>query len=423
MVGWLRPVVLAPIGALGGLPAEHVEALLLHELAHIRRHDYLVNVLQSIVEALLFYHPAVWWISGHIRAERELCCDDLAVAATGDAFTYATALADLEACRPAHSQGAMAANGGRLTDRVARLLGRTRPETGIVSAPGAAAGAVLLAITACVAFGQSAERPKFEVASVKPSKPGNSAGMPRRPGGRLRATNMPARMLIARAYSLQDFQIIGGPEWLRDEGFDIEAKGDSNATNAQAMLMLQSLLEERFQLKYHHETRELPVYALSVGRSGSKLPAPREGGCVKADGSAPPSSTGQPALPACGGMVTSLTPSSIIVRGGDLPMPELIRFLTSTLGRPVLDRTGVTTRFDLRLEFAVDETTAGLTREWGTVQGHAETMAELAAAASTGGAAPSILTAVQQQLGLKLDSTKGPAEVMVIDHVEKPNAN
>ena len=79
VVGWLRPVVLVPVGALGGLPAEHVEALLLHELAHIRRHDYLVNMLQSVAEALLFYHPAVWWVSGHIRAGRELCCDDVAV--------------------------------------------------------------------------------------------------------------------------------------------------------------------------------------------------------------------------------------------------------------------------------------------------------------------------------------------------------
>ncbi len=82
VVGWLRPVVLVPVGALGGLPAEHLEALLLHELAHIRRHDYLINILQSVAESLLFYHPAVWWVSGHIRAEREPCCDDVAVSIT-----------------------------------------------------------------------------------------------------------------------------------------------------------------------------------------------------------------------------------------------------------------------------------------------------------------------------------------------------
>ena len=84
-IGWLRPIVLVPAGALAGLPAAQIEALLLHELAHIRRHDYLVHILQSAVEAVFFYHPAVWWISGHMRAERELCCDDIAVSITGDA--------------------------------------------------------------------------------------------------------------------------------------------------------------------------------------------------------------------------------------------------------------------------------------------------------------------------------------------------
>src|SRR6185436_14771851 len=92
VVGLLRPVVLVPAGALTGLPAEQMKAMLLHELAHIRRCDYLVNLLQSIVEALLFYHPAVWWVSGQMRSERELYCDDAAVAVGGDVLTYARAL-------------------------------------------------------------------------------------------------------------------------------------------------------------------------------------------------------------------------------------------------------------------------------------------------------------------------------------------
>src|SRR6185295_2411884 len=121
VVGWLRPVVLVPVGALAGLPADQVEALLLHELAHIRRHDYLVNILQNVAESLLFYHPAVWWISGHIRAERELCCDDMAVFVCGDSLSYARALAQLESFRPAQVS-ALAANGGSLADRIARLL-------------------------------------------------------------------------------------------------------------------------------------------------------------------------------------------------------------------------------------------------------------------------------------------------------------
>ena len=121
VVGWLRPVILAPVGVLCGLAPEQVEALLAHELAHVRRHDYLVNVLQGIAESLLFYHPAVWWISNQIRAEREHCCDDLAVAASGDVLVYARALAELESMRPAHFKAALSANDGSLLRRIRRL--------------------------------------------------------------------------------------------------------------------------------------------------------------------------------------------------------------------------------------------------------------------------------------------------------------
>jgi len=121
VIGWLRPVILAPGGVLCGLAPEQVEALLAHELAHVQRHDYLVNVLQGIAESLLFYHPAVWWISNQIRAEREHCCDDLAVAASGDVLVYARALAELESMRPAHFKAALSANDGSLLRRIQRL--------------------------------------------------------------------------------------------------------------------------------------------------------------------------------------------------------------------------------------------------------------------------------------------------------------
>ena len=121
VIGWLRPVILAPVGVLCGLAPEQVEALLAHELAHVRRHDYLVNVLQGIAESLLFYHPAVWWISNQIRAEREHCCDDLAVAASGDVLVYARALAELESMRPAHFNAVLSANDGSLLRRIRRL--------------------------------------------------------------------------------------------------------------------------------------------------------------------------------------------------------------------------------------------------------------------------------------------------------------
>ncbi|HEX8843228.1 MAG TPA: M56 family metallopeptidase [Pyrinomonadaceae bacterium] len=125
VIGWLRPMILVPASMLTGLSTDQIEALLAHELAHIRRHDYLVNLLQTMVETLLFYHPAVWWISRQIRIEREHCCDDLAVETCGDVLIYARALATLEQFRHRRAeQFALAASGGGgpLLKRVRRLL-------------------------------------------------------------------------------------------------------------------------------------------------------------------------------------------------------------------------------------------------------------------------------------------------------------
>ena len=130
VMGVIRPVILMPVGLLAGLPVGQVDAILLHELAHIRRYDYLVNLMQAVVEGLLFYHPAVWWISRMMRTERENCCDDLVVSVTGGALEYATALTELENRRaelsasPSPSHAALAATDGGLMRRVRRLLGK-----------------------------------------------------------------------------------------------------------------------------------------------------------------------------------------------------------------------------------------------------------------------------------------------------------
>ncbi len=121
VIGWLRPLILVPSSAVLGLSAAQLEALLAHELAHIRRHDYLVNLLQSVVEVLLFYHPAVWWVSGRIRVEREHCCDDVAAALCEDRVLYAQTLTALEESRGARTEPAVAAASGRLFTRIRRI--------------------------------------------------------------------------------------------------------------------------------------------------------------------------------------------------------------------------------------------------------------------------------------------------------------
>jgi beta-lactamase regulating signal transducer with metallopeptidase domain len=124
VAGWLKPVILLPAATFTGLTVEQLEAVLAHELAHIRRHDYLVNLLQALVETLFFYHPAVWWISSRIRAEREFCCDDLAVEICGDSVLYARALTRLERLRTISPELVISSTGGSLLHRIRRLTGQ-----------------------------------------------------------------------------------------------------------------------------------------------------------------------------------------------------------------------------------------------------------------------------------------------------------
>ncbi|HEY2465308.1 MAG TPA: M56 family metallopeptidase [Steroidobacteraceae bacterium] len=173
--GWLKPVVVLPLSALAGLSPWQVEAIIAHELAHIKRWDLMVNAFQIATETLLFYHPAVWWVNRVIRNEREHCCDDVAVEACGNAHDYARALAQLEETR-CESVWAMAANGGVLTSRIARLLGvkraaRSMSPAGMAVIGGLCVAGVLLAGTT-VAQLQSAgpDAPPAAVASGHRSK-------------------------------------------------------------------------------------------------------------------------------------------------------------------------------------------------------------------------------------------------------------
>ena len=157
VIGWLKPVVLFPASALAGLSPMQLEAILAHELAHVRRHDYLINLLQTVVETLLFYHPAVWWVSRQIRVEREHCCDDLAVSLCGDPIVYAQALADLEELRAPGGRLAIAASGGSLLERVRRLIGPS-PAAPTAGPLAAASSLVLVVLFAGLAGAAAQER-------------------------------------------------------------------------------------------------------------------------------------------------------------------------------------------------------------------------------------------------------------------------
>ena len=170
VIGWIRPVILLPVSTVTALSPGQIEYLLAHELAHIRRHDYLINLIQTAVETALFYHPAVWWVSAQIRLEREHCCDDLAVEACGDALDYARALAQLEELRGEQGM-AMAANGGSLLVRIQRLAGRD------VQRPYAAPVWLALPALAAVLI-----PPATVLSETPPAKPASAHTQPRREG-------------------------------------------------------------------------------------------------------------------------------------------------------------------------------------------------------------------------------------------------
>jgi uncharacterized protein (TIGR03435 family) len=226
----------------------------------------------------------------------------------------------------------------------------------------------------------SEKRAEFEVASIKPTATEGSFTIDFPPGGRFSTRNVTVHNLLRNAYGLEDYQISGGPGWINSAGFDIEAKaaaGAGDLPREQVLQMIQALLTDRFHLAVHRETRQLPIYALVVGKTGSKLQA--------ADSSATPAGT--------------LKMGQLITQ--KMSMTTLANLLTFDLERPVRDETG------LQGDFA-------FTLEWTRGLGESDAGAP---------SRPSLFTAVQEQLGLKLESAKGPVEVLVIDRVEKPSEN
>ena len=311
----------------------------------------------------------------------------------------------------------------------------------------AIAGAGLTIFTFCAAFGQTAEEPTtFEVASVKPAEPSPmgmiSVQMRGGPGtadpGQLTYTNVSMKNILTNAYGVKGYQI-NGPKWLdTSERFDITAKIPMGATREQFKLMFQNLLAERFKLVLHHETKDLPMYALVVGKGGPKMKEPVEGAATAPPPPSPPlgsdgagpvrlkmGADGMPQLPPGVGkngivmmMVNGNGGMRMRMVANGQPVSALIDTLADQLGRPVVDATGLKAKYDITLDFAPD----GLNGPMGGMSpppppdgGGAVPMAS----ASDGAGGPTIFAALQEQLGLKLEQRKGPVDLLVIDRLEK----
>jgi uncharacterized protein (TIGR03435 family) len=227
------------------------------------------------------------------------------------------------------------------------------------------------------------------------------------PGGRLTVENMPLRLPIQNAYNVKSFQIVGAPAWLDSERYDILAKAADAATE-QHMLgpMLQRLLEARFGLRVSRQTKELPVLNLIDANKGAKLVRSNAQDCLNADSNAA-------ARAPCHEVVLSLSPSGARLRGEQATTARLAFTLANVLGRPIVDKTEFSGQFDLDLEVSLDglDGLSGLTY----MGVHAGQTSE--------SSAPSLSSALSQRLGLKLVAGKGPVEVLVIGHVERPSGN
>lgn len=264
----------------------------------------------------------------------------------------------------------------------------------------------------------AANDPVYDVASIKPNKSGTDmVRLMFSPDG-LTATNGTVQMLIHAAYGVEDNQISGEPGWLNSDHYDIEAKMDSATADALHKLsedqrrlerqrMLQALLADRFKLAIHRETKELPVYALVVAKNGPKLQEAKPGDTYP-NGIKGPDGVARAGFMRMGrGELT----------GQGLPMSSLVRLLTQQLGRTVMDKTDLTGKYDFTLKWTPDESQGAM------LKGPDGGQPGAASAPPPDSSGPSIFTALQEQLGLKLESQKGQVEILVIDHVEKPSEN
>jgi bla regulator protein blaR1 len=448
VVGIFRPVLLLPAGILEHLAPRQMELILAHELCHVRRRDNLTAAIHMLVEAVFWFHPLVWWISASLMEERERACDEGVLELGSEPRTYAESiLKTCEFCVQSPLACVSGVTGADLKKRIARIMtqvGRTKlnftRKLLLASfALAAILGPLVLGLrVAPQVWAQTGggHRPAFEVASIKPD-PG-CQNKPRQPGPRT-FTPSPDRMempcvslksLIQTAYGTfadgvsvnpQPLYMEGGPSWMQSEFYSVSAKAEVPPAHPQMMdgPMLQTLLEERFRLKLHREMREMPVYAMTLGKSGLKLQPLAQGACTPIDFVHPP----EPPKPGespnlCGVMAihhTSNGKIQIDVSGST--MTQFAQRLSQLAARTVVDQTGIPGQFNFHLEYAPDPGT------FGGNEASAGNRTNRVVPSPSAEAGPDLFVALQEQIGVNLSSEKGPVSVLLIDHAEKPTAN
>jgi bla regulator protein BlaR1 len=456
IVGILRPVLLLPEGIRDQLTQTQLDAILAHEFCHVQRRDNLTSAIHMAVQSIFWFHPLTWWIGARLVAERERACDEEVLRRGCKANVYAESI--LAICRLYLSSPLACISGvtgSNLKRRIEAIM-RNRSAVGlnlgkklILTAAGIAS---LVAPIVIGALNAPAFQPQdtldwqtkaggklaFEVASVKPStakRPDTNvplnAGESFQPTGGYFRADMELWSYIQFAYKLwaqageQEKEIARLPKWVTTDLYSIEARAVGNPTKDQFRLMVQSLLAARFKLAAHFETHESPVLAVTLvkpGKLGPKLVRHADGRAC--DDPAAPIGP----VPAC------------IIRGGDGAGPEnfppmcdslaLIRRANGTLlagyrnvtmdqltgplsgildlGHPLIDRTGLSGSFDFTLAWAAQTTPPS---------------PDSPAAPASEPLGPDAVQALRDQLGLKLESARGPVKILLVDRVERPSEN
>ncbi len=454
--GIFRPVLMLPAGIADRLTPAQMSAILTHEVSHIRRRDNLTAALHMFVEAVFWFHPIVWWIGARLVEERENACDEEVMHFVAEPETYAEGI--LEVCK-FYTESPVACvsgvSGADLKKRIVRIMTAQFAGKLTIGAKLLLGFAAFAAVAVPLAFGAIASPryavfkqvhalylrqpgpayvaqfpqnsvpdnlanalPSFEVASIKladPAERSRGRGFSSPDPSQFRVINMTAKGMIQFVFGLKDFQLVGGPDWANSKQYDIDAKvEDSLAKRMQTMsrperqqqqrMMLRSLLVERFKVSVSRVTKIEPEYALVVAKGGPKL--------TPTTWVAPaPGTPGVQALPGKGPHLLLNNGNISAVAQPVSGLADLLAFMPEMEGHLVVDQTGIKGNYDYTVQFSSEELDQKFAQMAGT------------APPQSNDSGPSIFTALEEQLGLKLQMTKGPVDIYTIEHIEEPSEN
>ena len=426
VVGLFHPILLLPTGIAERLQPPQLKAVLAHELCHARRRDNLTSAVHMIVETVFWFHPLVWWIGARLLEERERACDEAVLSLGSEPLDYAEGI--LTVCK-SYVESPLSlvsgVTGANLKKRIhAILTGRISADLNFAKKLALAAAAIAtvaspIAVGIMSSHGISAQSraaaPRFEKASIKLCSTFSRSAYRDLPPGTFNSGCTTVHRLVQQAYGLfadgqmnpgSSLTVVGGQAWTTSDLYEIDAKAkDPQGHSMMNGPMLRALLEARFALKIHRETRDLPVYVLTIAEGGPKL-QPFQGNCTPRDFDKPPSEAD------CG--VSRLYGNEVQMKA--TTMAELGAAFSVLLDQHVIDKTGIGGRFNIDVDLPADD--SGLLNRPRSLPATSD---------PTKPRTPPILfntaETAMKKLGLNLEPTEGTGEFLVIDHVERPSEN